>query len=71
VANQSKIVQIRSEWFVDVMVAKGSWKNHKVCKSEDDAMKSIENLHRYWGTEFVGIERDATFKPKAKGVIHV
>lgn len=34
-------------------------------------MKSIENLRRYWGTEFVGIERDATFKPKAKGVIHV
>ena len=70
-ANQSKIVQIRNEWFVDVSVVKGAWKNHKVCKTEDEAMKSIENLRRYWGTEFIGIERDAAFSQKTKRAIHV
>lgn len=67
-ANQSKIVQIKNEWFVDVSVVKDAWKNHKVCGSEDEAMKSIENLRHYWRTEFVGIERDAAFRPKRKGV---
>lgn len=70
-ANQSKIVQIKNEWFVDVMVVKNYWKNHKVCKSEDEAMRSVENLRRNWGTEFIGIERDASFKPKYKVALHV
>ena len=62
-SNQSKIVQIKNEWFVDVMMVKNCWKNHKVCKSEDEAMRSVENLRSNWGTEFTGIERDASFKP--------
>lgn len=64
-ANKSRIVQIKNEWFVDVMVVKDAWKNHRVCKSEDEAMKSVENLFRYWGTEFCGVERDSSFRPKS------
>ena len=53
------------------MPVKNYWKNHKVCKSEDEAMRSVENLRRNWGTEFIGIERDASFKPKYKVALHV
>ena len=63
-ANQSKIVQIKNEWFVDVQIAKGCWKNHRVCTSENEAMGSIGNLRKYWGTKFIGIEGDSSFKPR-------
>lgn len=48
-----RIERIKNEWFVDIEVAKNSWKNHVVCKSQDEAMRHIEKLRANWGAELI------------------